>query len=203
MDDLDFVQKFVKGDKQARDQFLKRYSRLIYNYIHHVLGAKGFKSPSDHVDDIFQGFISFLIDEDCRKLRVFKAKNDCTLATWIRQLTINFTRDYLRKIRPELSLDAETEEGASLKDMLIDGSLSALDSFSRQEKLKVLDDCIETLDSEDKYFIELNFNQKVSLEIIRDFLKLSRGAIDMQKARLMKRLKDCFEHKGFIDGSVS
>jgi len=60
-----------------------------------------------------------------------------------------------------------------------------------------LDDCIEALDSGDKFFVELNFNQKVSLEIIRDFLKLSRGAIDMQKSRLMQRLKDCFKRKGF------
>ena len=197
MDDLEFVQRCVKGDTQARAEFIKRYSRLIYGYIHHVLGAKGFKSPSDHVDDIFQGFIAFLLDENCKKLRVFKAKDGCTLATWIRYLSINFTRDYLRKIRPEFSLDAEIEEGFSFKDILIDGSLSALDSLSEQERFKALDDCIETLDSEDKYFVELNFNQRVSLEVLRDFLKISRGAIDMQKARLMKRLKDCFKHKGF------
>jgi len=65
------------------------------------------------------------------------------------------------------------------------------------EKLKTLGDCIEMLNSDDKYFLELNFNQKVSLETLRDFLKLSRGAIDMQKARLMKKLKDCFRTKGF------
>ncbi|PIP19495.1 MAG: hypothetical protein COT38_03065 [Candidatus Omnitrophica bacterium CG08_land_8_20_14_0_20_41_16] len=197
MDDLEFVQRFIKGDNQARDQFIKRYSRLIYNYIHHILGAKGFKSPSDYVDDIFQGFISFLIDEDCKKLRIFKAKNGCTLATWLRQLSINFTLDYLRRIRPEFSLDAETEEGTSLKDILKDDSLSAVETLSKEEEVKALDDCIEALDSGDKFFVELNFNQKVSLEIIRDFLKLSRGAIDMQKSRLMQRLKDCFKRKGF------
>ena len=197
MDDLEFVQRFIKGDNQARDQFIKRYSRLIYNYIHHILGAKGFKSPSDYVDDIFQGFISFLIDEDCKKLRIFKAKNGCTLATWLRQLSINFTLDYLRRIRPEFSLDAETEEGTSLKDILKDNSLSAVETLSKEEEVKALDDCIEALDSGDKFFVELNFNQKVSLEIIRDFLKLSRGAIDMQKSRLMQRLKDCFKRKGF------
>ena len=199
MDDLEFVHQFIKGESQARDQFIKRYSRLIYNYIHHVLGVKGFKDPAGHADDIFQGFIAFLMDEDCRKLRAFKARNGATLATWIRYLTINFTRDYLRKIKPVFSLDAETEEGLSAKDILADNSLSAVEELLKEEKAKVLDECIDLLNNEDKYFVELNFNQKVSLEIMRDFLKLTRGAIDMQKARLMKKLKDCFKHKGFTE----
>jgi RNA polymerase sigma-70 factor (ECF subfamily) len=197
MDDLEFVRQFIEGESQARDQFIKRYSRLIYNYIQHVLGVKGFKDPSSYADDIFQGFIAFLIDEDCKRLRAFKAKNGATLATWIRYLAINFTRDYLRKVKPVFSLDTETEGGISLKDMLVDDSFSVIEELSKEEESKALDDCVDLLNSEDKYFLELNFNQKVSLEIMRDFLKLTRGAIDMQKARLMKRLKDCFKSKGF------
>lgn len=197
MDDLEFVRQFIAGENQARDQFIKRYSRLIYNYIQHVLRVKGFRDPSSYADDIFQGFIVFLINEDCKKLRAFKARNGATLATWIRYLTINFTRDYLRKIKPVFSLDAEREDGASLKDVLADNSLSIVEELSKEEETKALDDCIELLDNEDKYFVELNFNQNVSLEVMRDFLKLTRGAVDMQKARLMKRLKDCFKRKGF------
>lgn len=197
MNDLEFVRQFVKGENQTRDQFIKRYSRLIYNYIQHVLALKGFKDSSNHADDIFQSFIIFLIDEDCKKLRAFKARNGATLATWIRYLTINFTRDYLRKIKHVFSLDNETEEGVSPKDALADDSISALEELSKEEEAKALDDCVDLLSNEDKYFVELNFNQKVSLEIMRDFLKLTRGAIDMQKARLMKRLKDCFKGKGF------
>ena len=197
MDDLEFVLQFIKGENQARDQFIKRYSRLIYNYIHHVLAAKGFKDTSGHADDIFQGFIISLMDEDCKKLRAFKAKNGASLATWIRYLAINFTRDYLRKIKPLFSLDAETEEGLGLKDLLVDDSPSMVEKLSKDEDTKALDDCVDLLNNEDKYFLELNFNQKISLEIMRDFLKLTRGAIDMQKARLMKKLKDCFKHRGF------
>ncbi len=197
MDDLEFVRQFIKGENQARDQFIKRYSRLIYNYIQHVLGTKGLQGHVSYADDIFQGFIVFIIDEDCKRLRSFKAKNGATLATWIRYLTINFTRDYLRKIKPVFSLDTETEEGLTLKDMLVDNSSSVVEDLSKEEEFKTLDDCIDLLDSNDKYFLELNFNQKVSLEIMKDFLKLTRGAVDMQKMRLMKKLKDCFKRKGF------
>jgi len=197
MDDLEFVRQFVSGESQARDQFIKRYSRLIYNYIQYVLGAKGFKDTSIYAEDIFQGFITFLIEKDCKKLRAFKARNGATLATWIRYLVINFTKDYLRRLKPVLSLDIEKEEGGGFQDILADGSSSALDELSKKEEFKVLDDCIDLLDNEERYFLELNFQQKVSLEIMRDFLKLTSGAIDMQKTRLMRKLRDCFKRKGF------
>jgi len=197
MDDLEFVRQFVSGESQARDQFIKRYSRLIYNYIQYVLGAKGFKDAYIYAEDIFQGFITFLIEKDCKKLRAFKAKNGATLATWIRYLVINFTKDYLRRLKPVLSLDIEKEEGGGFQDILADGSSSALEELSKKEEFKVLDDCIDLLDNEERYFLELNFQQKVSLEIMRDFLKLTRGAIDMQKTRLMRKLRDCFKRKGF------
>jgi len=197
MDDLEFVHKFVKGDIQTREEFLKRYSRLIYNYIHHVLRVKGLDRYVDYASDIFQGFIAFIIDDDCKKLKSFKAKNGCTFATWIRQLTINFTRDYLRRIKPELSLDSEREDGSSLKDILVNTSLPVTEELSMDERIKTLDYCIELLSREEKYFVELNFSQRVSLEALRDFLKVSRGAIDMQKSRLVKKLKDCFRSKGF------
>jgi len=198
MDDLDFVHKFVQGDIPAREEFLKRYSRLIYNYIHHVLRVKGLNLYTENVDDIFQSFFAFIIEDSCKRLRSFKAKNGCTLATWIRQLTINFTRDYLRKIKPKISIDSETEDGASLKDMLVDSSLPVGDILSMQERLKVLDYCIELLSNEDKFLLELNINQGVGLEDLRSLLNISRGAIDMRKARIIDRLRDCFKDKGFL-----
>ncbi len=198
MDDLEFVHKFVKGDIQAREEFLKRYSRLIYNYIYHVLTVKGLKDYLTYVDDIFQGFVLFVIEDDCKRLKSFKARNNCTFATWIRQLTINFTRDYLRKIKPLFSIDAEINDEQSLKDILADNSLPVRESLSIEERLRVLDYCIDLLTRDEKYFLELNFNQGVSLEVLRDYFKVSRGAIDMQKNRIIKKLKECFKGKGFL-----
>jgi RNA polymerase sigma factor (sigma-70 family) len=198
MDDLEFVHKFVKGDIPTREEFHKRYSRLIYNYIHHVLAVRGLRDYLDCVDDIYQGFFAFIMDEDCKRLKSFKARNGCTLATWIRQLTINFTRDYLRRLKPMLSIDSEADDALGLKDTLKDGSSSITETISMDERVKVLDYCIELLSNEDKYFIELNFNQGISLEILKDFFRVSRGAIDMQRARILERLRECFKNKGFL-----
>jgi RNA polymerase sigma factor (sigma-70 family) len=198
MDDLGFVRKFIKGDISAREEFLKRYSRLIYSYIYHTLRLKGFNLYVESADDIFQSFFTFIIAEDCKRLRSFGAKNGCSLATWVRQLVINFTIDYIRKIRKRVLIDNEAGDSDSLKDVLLDNNLSATDSLNLKENLKILAYCIGLLNTDDKLLLELNLNQGVRLEDLRALLGLSRGAIDMRRSRIIEKLRDCFKEKGFL-----
>lgn len=196
MDDLEFVQRCVKKDKTALDEFLKTYSRLIYNYIHSVLNVKGYTFSQNHIQDIFQEIFCSLIKDDFKKLRSFQARNGCSLASWLRQVTINFTIDYMRKIKPAVSIDEETDNGLSLKDLLANGSRPIPDTLSHTEKLKGLKDCIEELDNDDKYFLELHIQRGLRLEELKAHFKVSRGAIDMQKSRLIGKLRECFKSKG-------
>jgi RNA polymerase sigma factor (sigma-70 family) len=198
MDDLEFVQKCVAGDRQVWDKFVERYSRLIYSYIHTILGAQGYALAQNHVQDIFQDFFCFLIKDNFSKLRTFRGKNGCSLASWLRQVTVNFTIDYLRKLKPALSLDAQNGEELSLKDILASESELAPDALTNEERISSLKECIEALTSEDKYFLELHINRGFRPEELKKILKLSRGAVDMKKLRIIDRLRDCFKHKGFV-----
>ncbi|MFA5144409.1 MAG: sigma-70 family RNA polymerase sigma factor [Candidatus Omnitrophota bacterium] len=199
MDDLEFVQRCVKGDKAAWDEFLSKYSRLIYNYIHNVFNVKGYASAQDHINDVFQEIFCSLLKDNSKKLRSFKAINGCSLASWLRQVTINFTIDYIRKMKPAVYLDSqEPDDDLNLKNLLVDGAEPVPDMLSYEEKLGSLTDCIERLDSDDKYFLELHMKRGIRLEELKDHLKLSRGAIDMQKSRLINKLKECFKSKGFL-----
>jgi len=197
MDDLEFVQGCLKGDKQTWIEFLSRYSRLIYNYIYSVLAVKGRNFSSDQVEDIFQDIFHALIKDNYKKLSTYRARNGCSLASWLRQVTVNFTIDYLRRLKPSVSIDIETEEGFSLKDTLADLSPEAGDFLSRQDKLKTLYECIDLLDSGEQYFMELFLGQGLNLEQIKEHLKLNRGAVDMRKSRIFQKLQECFKRKGF------
>ncbi|MFH0738742.1 MAG: sigma-70 family RNA polymerase sigma factor [Candidatus Omnitrophota bacterium] len=199
MDDLGFVKRCVSSDKLAWDEFVERYSRLIYNYIYSVLRVKGINlSPQDTVNDIFQGILLSLVKDNFKKLKSFKAKNGCTLASWLRQVTINFTLDYLRSLRPAVSIDEENDEGLSLGHTLADDELSAGEKFTRQERLGHLKDCIGRLEKEERHFLELHINIGLGLEEIRGMFQISRGAVDMRKSRIIDRLKECFRRKGFV-----
>ena len=198
MDDLQFVQKCVNGDTRAWNDFIDRYSRLIYSYIYSVLKLKSAKqSAQTSAEDIFQQIFLLLRENNFKKLRSFKAKNGSSLATWLRQVVINFTIDSLRRIKPAESLDEDDAEGFGLEDILADDADSEREIIISEEKIGPLKDCIEILDTDDKYFLELHFNQSLALEDLKDILKISRAAVDMRKFRLISRLRDCFKSKGF------
>ena len=192
-----FVQACVKGDKQSWNEFLSRYSRLIYNYIYSVLSVKGCTLTAEQVEDVFQEIFYSLIKDNYKKLTTYQGRNGCSLASWLRQVTINFTIDYLRKLKPMFSIDVEIEDGLSLKDILRDSSADVIDFLSDQDRRKTLRDCVNLLEPAEQYFMELFLNQGLNLEQIREYLKINRGAVDMRKSRIFQKLQDCFKTKGF------
>lgn len=198
MEDLKFVRRCLRRDKQSWDEFLKRYSRLIYNYIYTVLKTKGLILTQENINDIFQNIFLALIKDNFKKLRSFKAKNGCSLASWLRQVVINYTIDYIRKLKPLVSIEEKSDDEFSLKDILTDDSDSHRDTITYEERLQHLKDCIGRLNNDDKYFLELHINRGLSLEELKDFFAISRGAIDMRKSRVIDRLRDCFRSKDFF-----
>jgi RNA polymerase sigma-70 factor (ECF subfamily) len=198
MNDLEFIQNCLKGDKQSWLEFISRYSRLIYNYIYSVLSVKGCSIPTEQVEDIYQEIFHILIKDNYKKLSTYQAKNGCTLASWLRQVTTNFTIDYLRKLRPMASIDEHSEEGLGLADTLADLSAGAAEFLSDQDKRKTLGECIGLLEPDEQYFLELFLNQGLTLDEMKEYLKVSRGAVDMRKGRILQKLQDCFKKKGFL-----
>ncbi|MDO8489724.1 MAG: sigma-70 family RNA polymerase sigma factor [Candidatus Omnitrophota bacterium] len=198
MDDLKYVQGCLKGNKQSWSEFISRYSHLIYNYIYSVLSVKGQNASAEQVEDIFQEIFCSLIKDNYKKLSTYKAKNGCSLASWLRQVTINFTIDYLRKLKPVVSLDAQNEDGFSLGDATEDLSPGAIEFLNDKDRRRTLQECISLLEFEEQFFLELLLNQELSLEEIRDCFKINRGAVDMRKSRIFQKLQDCFKKKGFL-----
>jgi RNA polymerase sigma factor (sigma-70 family) len=198
MNDLELLQSCLKGDKQAWAEFILRFSRLIYNYILSVLSANGQAVSPEQLEDIFQEILHSLIKDNYKKLSTYRGKNGCSLASWLRQVSVNYTIDYLRKLRPLSSLDASNEEGFSLSDTLVDQSPDAMQLLSDRDKRQALAECIDRLDPDEQYFLELFLNQGLTLEEIREHFKIDRGAVDMRKGRILHKLHECFKKKGFF-----
>lgn len=198
MDDLEFVQRCVSGDKQSWDEFVDKYSLLIYNYIHSASRAKGILFSQDVINDIFQEILLSLMEDNFKKLGSFKGKNGCSLASWLRLVAVTTTIDYMRTSKTAVSIEEENDDGLSIKDALPDVSEPALDAVTHKERLSGLTDCIEKLQTQDKYFLEFYINKGLSLEELRRLLNVSRGTVDMRRSRIVDKLKDCFKDKGFM-----
>ena len=191
MTDLEFIQRCTSGDKAPWEQFLKQYSRLIYNYIYSVLAVRGCNLPQNHIEDIFQDILYMLIDQDYKRLKSFKARNGCSFASWLRQVVVNFTLRYLAKMKPEIPLEED--------DDFIDEASGGIEEIVGKEKLEMLQDCIGALNTKDKFILEFNIYRGIRLEALKDTLKATRSAVDMQKLRMLERLRECFKSKGFTE----
>lgn len=189
----------IQGDKSAWDNFVQKYSRLVYKYIYNILKVKGLQCEPDTVKDIFQGFFLSLIEDGYSRLKKYKGRHGCTLSSWLRTLTINFTIDYLRKIKPALSLDEEIGEDFTLSDTLTAGADSSRQFLKNKERLEHLEQCIDTLGADDKYFLDLYMEKRVTTQQMMNLLRINRSALDMRKFRIISRLKDCFRKKGVLD----
>ena len=199
MDEQEFIQRCLKQDKVAWDEFVDRYSRLIYNYIYSVFKIKGVSVSSDIINDLFQEIFLSLIKDNFQKLRQFKGKNNASLASWLRIITINFCLDYFKKEKKlNVSLEEDlNNQGFSLKDILADQCILADKHLTDQEGLQQLYECIDSLSVQDKYFLEMHIYQSVNLKDLQTTLGISRSAVDMRKSRLIQKLRDCFRGKGF------
>lgn len=198
MEDLELIRKCSAGDRQAREEFLMAYHRLMYRYIHATLKAHAISIHQADPDDLYHDFFVFLFEQNCRKLESFQGKNGCSFASWLRQVVVNFVLDRLRKLKGGgVSLDEESGEGADARDMLIDMAANADGSLSHKERLKSLEECISLLGTEDKYFLELHLYREIGLQQLADHFQSSRPALDMRKSRIYGKLRDCFKNKGY------
>ena len=198
MDDLKFIRACTTLDSKTWEEFLRRYSGLIYNYIYRVtVNLHGFSAKDPLIEDIFQGVLHSLIDDGCRRLKSFKGLNGCSFASWLRLVTINYTLSVLRRRRQPSSLDEE-RNGVSIMDTLEDTRPLPDEGAIYSEHARHLKDCIKRLGADDKLLVQLYVSRRMSLESVRQVLRLSRTAIDMRKSRIIERLRECFKSKGFV-----
>jgi len=198
MDDVRFVQRCCSGDPSAWDEFLQRYSRLIYNYILSAGRTYGLEIPGHDQKEIFQTIIYHLLKDRCRNLRSYQGRNGCTLASWLRLVAVRQAVTFLRGRRPVLSIDEQLfsqDDPQVIRDAPRENSA---DQLLHSERAAALAECIAKLTREDRYFIQLHLYAGLSVDMLKDHLRISRPAADMRKNRLLGQLRECFSSKGFI-----
>src|SRR3989338_538845 len=118
------VGRCVKNDKRALDDFVDKYKGIIYDAIIKTFHFVGYKNTEEAASDLFQEVFSLLLKNDCAKLKSFKWKNGCSLASWLHVVSKNVTFDYLRRhfARGKIMESLITEEDEAPADYHIEAS---------------------------------------------------------------------------------
>ncbi len=199
MNDQDFIQRCFRRDNVVWNEFIRRYSRLIYSCIYSVFRIKGIRLSLETANDLFQEILLHLIADDFRRMRQFKGKNKASFASWLRVIIINFCLRYAYNESRCILLSLDENPAIDrlfAKRIFLDRNTSAREFLINHEKLQLLYHCIETLSYRDKYFLEMHIYRGMKLAALQVSLNISRSAVDMRKLRLIRRLKNCFRHNG-------
>ena len=173
----------VKGDKTTWDAFVLQYSALIYQTIRKTFALYHARLNDTVVEDLFQEFFVAVLRDDFKKLRDFRGERGCTLASWLRLVTVRLTIDFLRRDKsPPSDLVME-----------FDSPTEPPDSLLAKEEERRLSCAIEQLSPRERLFVELCFRQGASAEDIAGILKISVNAVYTQKSRLLAKLRECLK----------
>lgn len=177
------------GKKAALENLVRLYSNLVYSTVLRTYGVKNLRCPEHEIDDLHNTVFMRLLERRCRRLRQFKGKNGCSLASWIRVVTVRTVLDHLRQTRDALSRSSKLENIDKLVHVKADlpEAWQLLDNIGKRE---VIDRAMASLPPRDRLFITLYFMEGNTQSTIAEILKISRNAVYSVKHRAIKRIKE-------------
>ena len=174
----------VKGEKASWDNFVLQYSALVYHTIRKSFALHHAQFNDDVVEDLYQEFFVSILRDDFKKLRQFKGERGCTLASWVRLVTVRMTIDFLRKHEPDYA-QVSDDIRSTCPDL-------AESLVSRQREASLLQ-AIQSLPPRDRLILQLSFRENLPPQDIAGTLKMSVNAVYTQKSRILDKLRDILE----------
>ena len=171
--DADLVARCRKGDQQAWDELVNRFSRYVY-----AITTRVYRLQDDDAEDVFQDVFTRIYT------RLDSLRDDSALRPWIAQLTRRRCLDAIAT-RREIPADEVVDEGwTDLGDVE--------EAFEVREALaQMSENCQDILDR--------FFARDQSYRTISDELEIPSGTIASRIARCLARLRDTLEGRNPAD----
>jgi RNA polymerase sigma factor (sigma-70 family) len=180
------------GREGATEVFVRRFSNLVYSVILRTLKVKGIAYSLQDLDDLHNTVFERLIERNCRRLRLFKGKDGCSPASWVRMITVRTVLDYLRDSKDALSHKSRLEDIEVIFNSLMDAPepLQILDSIEKRQMLRA---AMDKLIPRDRLFLKLHCLEELSIREVAAFLNISENNAYSLKNRAIQRLKAVVE----------
>lgn len=167
------VQKVLSGNKDAFGKLVKKYSSAVYGLAYHLVGS--FVDAQDIAQKVF--ITAYL------KLR--QLKDQTKFRSWLRTITINTCRMWLRKQKGKMVSLQEIGESN-----VVGERFSPEEGLIAKEEKDMVRKAIASLSEKCRLAITLYYLDGLSYEDIADFLGITRSAVDSRLHRARKKLKE-------------
>ena len=184
--------EFLSGSTEGWNEFLERYSRLIYK----VFNTRSFYFSKEEVEELFQDFMTSLIQNNYHKVRLFEGRNDCSLASYLKKIAINMaidrrkklTRQYMTSLNRNLNGSKETD-GTELMETVDSGHMVPEQDLINREERRLYRKALYQLEPKKLIIVLLIIYHKYDREALARLMKTSRQNIDVIFNRCKERLK--------------
>lgn len=189
LSDLELISRCTSGsDEGAWEQFVRRYSNLIWSAIHRTFRASSFFYAAEDAEDLFGAVFLSLVEHDFRSLREFQGRNNCSLSTWLTVVAARRTIDHMRRTSTRNLRFLEDLPEAAVAG-LADGRETAEEILISTQRNAAFVSTLDALSAEDRKVYDLLFREGRSMESAADLLGITTAAIYTRKHRLIERLK--------------
>jgi len=184
------LSKCFYGDRKASEAFVGLFSNLVYRTVQNTLLTKQVSFNSQDLEDLHNTVFLQFFDRSCKKLRQYRGINGCSLASWIRVVTVRFVLNHIRK----KGIDAMTwqQKRISLDDLpeLKSGEAEYWVQRENAEQERILQRGIRKLQPRDRMFMKLHSGMGLPMEEIAAILQISLQNAYTIKHRAIQRLKN-------------
>jgi RNA polymerase sigma factor (sigma-70 family) len=154
-----------------------------------AISMKYFKDEEEAKDTVMQ-----LFEELIPKLRQYEVEN---FRAWLGMVTRNYCLMELRKKTVEISnfnaQENDEDENYSNNFMEISTSEHLIDSLDLEQNLTKLDDCLKTLNLEQKQSVELFFMQEKTYQEVAQLTGFEINKVKSYLQNGKRNLKNCME----------
>ena len=197
----------LAGDMGAINRFAAQYAPLIFTFMRKTFIKKGYYDRLGNSDierekaleEFYQEFfIKKFAKDDFYILRKFNHSKGASLATWIRTVTINFTKDHIsketRKARStpvHVSIDQPIGDSEqTLGGTIPSAGEDALNEIIGREEILSIKAAIEGLGGIKKEIITLLFIEGYDPGEIAEKLGVSIDTVYSRKSEAIKKLRE-------------
>jgi RNA polymerase sigma-70 factor (ECF subfamily) len=177
--DAQLIQEHLRGSSTAISRLWMRYDSLVYGLAHSMLCRR------DVAEDIRQE-VFFKV-----YTRLPQLKDHSKFASWVKSITYNTCKGWLRRQRPTVALD-------SLEGMEHPGPSVEADAEQRELRT-LLRQMIDKLPEEYRTVIELHYFEGQRLVQIAGFLGVSESSVKWRIHKAREALQRAARINGYLE----
>ena len=188
-EDRRLLSECFAGNRETSELFVREFSNLVYKSIQHTLITRQAPFNREDLEDLHNTVFLQLFEKRCKKLKQFEGRNGCSLASWVRIVTVRIVLNHLRK----KGLDALTQQKKKvslddLPELKGEGAEPGTD-IEKAEQNQLLREGILNLSPRDRLFMKLHIDKGLTIEEIAKIMQLSIQNAYSIKHRAIQRLK--------------